>query len=176
MVLSFFKKNKKKAWKSIEYFDESWKDRIFQMAKYIPENSKVLDLGCGKMWVKDCLPLGCSYIPVDYVKRDEDTIVCDFNKHEFPEVSGDISFVSGCLEYIEDYNWFVKQIAIHSHKCIVSYCLLELFPDLEARAGLAWVNNLKRVELIELFERSGFKLDKEDITKTANSVFIFLKA
>ncbi|MBK9568932.1 MAG: hypothetical protein IPO53_02690 [Chitinophagaceae bacterium] len=46
----FFKKEKK--WQDIEYFDDKWKERIEQMARFIKNGSSVIDLGCGPMWLK----------------------------------------------------------------------------------------------------------------------------
>ncbi len=174
-IVTFFKGLKKRTWKKIEYFDESWKDRIMQMTKYISPNSKVIDLGCGKMWTREFLPKGCTYIGADYVKRGEDTIICDFNRYQFPNIITDVAFISGCLEYINDYVWFINQVSKYSTSCIISYCTLESFPKIELRKELAWVNNLKREELITLFEKTDFKLFKEDITSSNNSIFVFSK-
>ena len=76
--------NKKINWKDIEYFDDKWKLRIDKMSKYIERNDSVMDLGCGKMWLKKHLHETNLYIPVDYKNRGEGTIICEFNKNEFP--------------------------------------------------------------------------------------------
>ncbi len=145
------------------------------MATYIDPKTRVLDLGCGKMWLSEVLPKDCIYVPVDYVKRSDKTLVFDFNKYEFPGIPVDVAFVSGCLEYVEDFGWFIGEISKYSQTCIVSYCLLEQFPDIRVRRELAWVNNLDKLQLINLFVESGFKIIKEDITQTNNSIFIFKK-
>lgn len=85
-------------WRSDEAFDTSWKLRICQMAKYIDEGESVLDIGCGKGWLREYLPHDCRYIGCDLVKRDKDTIVCDFNAYQFPEQIADVVFISGVLE------------------------------------------------------------------------------
>lgn len=51
------------------------------------------------------------YIGVDYIKRDDETIVCDFNNGEFPKVQVDTVFVSDVLEYIGDPQWFWEKLA-----------------------------------------------------------------
>ena len=76
------------------------------------------------------LPSGCTYYAVDYKKRGEKSIVCDFNKYEFPIIKVDLCFVSGCLEYIEDYKWFIKEISKISNACVISYCTIENFQTL----------------------------------------------
>ena len=98
-----------KHWEDFEYFDESWRIRIKEMAVYINNAETVMDLGCGKMWLRDYLHSSNLYIPVDYKNRGEGTIVCDFTKHQFPEKNADVIFVSGCLEYIADYKCFVQK-------------------------------------------------------------------
>src|SRR5262245_2359238 len=55
-------------WQDIEHFDDEWKTRVQRMAGHIPAASRVLDLGCGKEWLKEII--GASrYIGVDYLAR-----------------------------------------------------------------------------------------------------------
>src|SRR5437868_14413818 len=104
------KKNKAPDWKEIENFNESWKGRISAMALHIAKNSTVIDFGSGKEWLKEFLPENTKYIAVDYTDRGTSNYVCDFNQHQFPNVTGDHAFISGCLEYITDYNWFISKV------------------------------------------------------------------
>ncbi len=175
-VASFVRKKIKSRpkWEKLEYFDESWKNRMKVMVKFIPDNVSVIDLGCGPMWLKQFLKIR-KYYPVDYKKRAEDTIVCDFNKHEFPGLKADFAFVGGCLEYIKDYQWFVKQIAANVNSCVISYCAVELVPDLATRHKYAWVNNLSRNNIIDLFEKNGMSLKGEDKYLNTNLIFMFSK-
>lgn len=165
----------RKEWKDIEYFDEIWKERIMLMSKFISPNSSVIDLGCGQMWVKDYLPDNCSYLGVDYVKRGDDSLICDFNKLEFPIIKSDFAFVSGCFEYVEESKWFVGKIAENFNSCIVSYCSLEFFPDKEIRRLRTWKNDYTKSEFLNLFFLKGFELIAEDITSTNNLIFYFKK-
>jgi len=161
-----------KDWKNIEYFDESWKNRLKEMATYIPANTTVLDLGCGPMWIKEFITHK-KYYPVDYKKRSDDTIICDFNKHEFPDLNVDYTVVSGCLEYVEDYKWFIKQISVHSGACVISYCCTDVIKDINARKGLAWVNHLSKEQLIACFAEYGMSLASENNNIKGNFIFLF---
>jgi hypothetical protein len=162
-------------WKQFEYFDESWKERIQQMRKHIPIYAKtVMDLGCGKMWLRSMLNIHVKYIGVDYVKRSKHTIVCDFNKKEFPEKFVDVMFVSGCLEYINNPDWFVEKIAKHSSTCILSYCTLESFPNLEERLQYHWKNNLTKEDLISLFSKYSMKNITFEHTDKNHNIFVFI--
>ncbi len=144
------------------------------MSEFIPAGSSVIDLGCGRMWLKQFLN-GNTYYGVDYTDRGEGTIICDFNQGEFPTEHADVAFVSGCLEYIENYKWFVNCIGQNSQSCVISYCTMERFSNKPVRRELAWVNDLTRADLIELFSGIGMKLVEEKVTKSDDSVFYFSK-
>jgi hypothetical protein len=164
----------RRSWQGLEYFDESWKKRIEEMASYISPGESVIDLGCGKMWLKPLLK-NHSYHGVDYKRRDEDTIVADFNNHEFPDMVADVAFVSGALEYVEDYEWFIRQVCSHSSRCILSYCTTEQYPDLKSRKEKAWKSHLSRSFLLELFTKNGMCLDAENTAVAQNPIFVFSK-
>jgi hypothetical protein len=168
----FFRKGG--SWKTREYFDEVWKLRIKQMAENIPVGSSVMDLGCGKEWLKEFLPSQCTYNGSDYTPRSPSTIVCDFNKFEFPSLQVDVTFVSGCLEYVINYEWFINQISVSTaNRCILSYCAIEYFPDTKKRVERNWVNNLTGIEIIELFQKNNFVLLNQTLTETNNLILIF---
>ncbi|MDX1700918.1 MAG: hypothetical protein R3250_09890, partial [Melioribacteraceae bacterium] len=77
-------------WRDIEYFDKTWKDRIKKMTAYLPGDVKsVVDLGAGKEWLREFLPKDVMYYPVDLKKISNQTIECDFNKKQFPDISCD---------------------------------------------------------------------------------------
>jgi SAM-dependent methyltransferase len=163
----------KPTWKQIEYFNPEWKNRIRVMSQYIRRNDSVLDLGCGQMWLKEFLLPSNQYTGVDYQQRDSETIVCDFNRCEFPNVSADVFFVSGCLEYIHDFESFIENIANSCRRCIISYCCMDEFSDIQMRRQRAWVNDLTREQLLEMFFSKGMRLTCEDKTLTNNAIFIF---
>lgn len=171
--LKLFKNEKKAEWKDIEYFNEAWKVRIEEMSEYIEEKDKIIDLGCGEMWLKEYLNNTNQYFPVDYKDRGEGTLVCDFNEYEYPDVKANIAFVSGCLEYINDYHWFVKQISINQTKCILSYCTREEFPDIKDRERRTWVNHLAKDDVIKLFLDNNFNL--VSFKQGFATVFVFEK-
>lgn len=163
-----------RTWKDIEYFEDSWINRIRMMAEFLPDGTTVMDLGCGQMGLPKVKTLK-TYIPIDYCKRNEETRVCDFNKKQFPAEKAEYTFVSGCLEYVNDPDWFISRIAKASNHCVISYCSTDGFPDKAARTRLVWVNHLSRQEVIDLFERHGMKLEKESFYQPHNNIFLFSK-
>jgi hypothetical protein len=163
---------KSRSWEVVEHFDEGWKKRIAEMARFIALGESVTDLGCGPMWLEPLLKDN-AYYPVDYTPRDHRTEVADFNKHEFPPRLVDVAFVSGTLEYVEDYAWFIEQVSRHATRCILSYCTTECFPDLSTRKGKAWANHLSRSAVVELFAINGMDLEAESTSVPLNSIFVF---
>jgi hypothetical protein len=62
---------------------------VANAADYIPAAAVVLDLGCGGMALEGFLPNGCRYIPCDVGRRDERTVICDFNAGQFPDAEAE---------------------------------------------------------------------------------------
>lgn len=164
----------KRNWRTFEYFDPCWNNRIQEMAAYIPAGASVLDLGCGKMWLQQYLH-DSPYYPVDYTDRGAGTIVCDFNIRQFPEQHADVAFVSGTLEYIHDSKWFVSCISKNCDQCVISYCLKEYYPDQTFRRKQSWVNSFSRDEIIQMFSDAGFQLNAESDAIEKNIIFNFIK-
>jgi hypothetical protein len=163
-------------WKDIERFDPLWRERIELMARNIVvEDSEVLDIGCGPMWLKDYLPDGVKYYGLDYKKRGRDCLVCDLNRDEYPNIDCPLFFISGCLEYIEDVDKFLNWICGRTKKCILSYCAIDDFPDAEMRLRRGWANSLSINSLVEKFEAGGMRLGSLAKTSQNNVVMVFIK-
>ena len=104
------------------YNQPSWRKRMAVVASFIDSKDKsVMDLGSGNMQLGNILPDGCEYIPVDYRKTSDKTIVCDFNKYEFPDIKADVVCAIGILGYIKDPEWFLEKIISCCRKCIITY-------------------------------------------------------
>ena len=69
----------------------------------------VLNLGEGRRNVASILPENVGYIGVDYLKRRPETIVCDFDKREFPDVKADVVLILGCYEWIHEAKWLLRK-------------------------------------------------------------------
>ncbi|OPJ64514.1 polysaccharide pyruvyl transferase family protein [Clostridium chromiireducens] len=156
-----------KAWKEREESKEvsvnnssRWNDRIAAMSQFIDESAQViLDLGCGQEKLKKYLRPTINYVGVDYIKRKEDTIVCDFNNREFPKKKVDTAFVSGVFEYIVDTEWFINEISLCCNQFIISYNAFELRPECGFRKTEGFVNKYTTAELITLVQKYGFRLN-----------------
>ena len=174
MNLKFlFSSNNKPNWAEIEYFNKGWEKRILQMSKLIKEEKNIMDLGCGKMWLKKYLNPDIHYYCCDYKKRDENTIICDFNKNEYPAVFVDLSFVSGTFEYIIDVESFIRSMKKYSSSVILSYVTKDHVKNLKFREKQAWKNHFFRDELISLFNKHDFLLTDTDSSVKNNDIFKF---
>lgn len=78
-----------------------WNQRNAEFAKFVPENSSVLDIGCGDQNLKEYLDRSCTYFGIDTVDIHQTPIV-DFNKGILPTLDRryDIAVLSGVLEYL----------------------------------------------------------------------------
>lgn len=142
---------------------EFWQERILKMSSMIDDNAKnILDLGCWECELEEYLPEGIQYYGCDYVKRREDTIVCDLNQYEFPQINFDVSYISGSLEYMKNLGWYFEQICKANLEVILSYSALEYFPLIEKRKNKSWVNHLTIIEIIEYMKEQGFTLETSD--------------
>lgn len=176
-IKKYFAKSKKDfSWKEIEYFNEEWKNRIQVMAGLITKDEKsILDLGCGKMWLKEYLSPNITYFGCDYKDRGNETLICDFNKKQFPNQNVDVCFISGCLEYIDDVDWFLEQVSKASNSIIVSYCPTDYFPDISDRKTRAWVNHMNISQLVNKITKLGFYLEVQKNEISNNSIFRFIR-
>jgi hypothetical protein len=164
--------SEKVTWQSIEYFDIFWKNRIAEMASLIPHNTKsIVDLGCGKMWLKEFVGADIKYYGVDYTYRDEHTFICDFNAQEYPNIQADCYFLSGIVEYIEDTPSFFQNIGQFTNTIILSYCSTD---NVKNRQPF-WVNHFSRKKIIISLDRVDFKLIKLVENFHSNDIFLFQK-
>ena len=171
-LLRHFGLSRPGSWRNIEYFNKKWKVRIEKMSAFLDPNCSVVDLGCGRMWLREYLPKSVRYFPVDYEDRGAECIVQDFNQYQYPDVDADTAFVSGCLEYVNDPSWFISEVCKHQVRCVLSYCTTEFFPEGVSRQRKSWVNSLSEAEVVDLFGKHGFELQHKTIEQTY-VIFVF---
>jgi hypothetical protein len=162
--LAIDKKTDFERWSNPDALEPTWDARAQLAAQFIPAGTRVLDLGCGRMALRQFLPEQCRYQPCDLVARGEDTIVCDFNAGEFPEAAAreaDLIVMLGVLEYIADVDAFFAKLAQSKREIVLSYCATEFTAHLD-RASLGWINHFGIEELANLFDRFGFRIVRSD--------------
>lgn len=141
-------------WKNIEYFND-WSDRSEIMSHLINENSKsLLDLGCGEGHIRKFLSPDVIYYGCDYVKRDDDTIICDLSIGEFPQLIVDTIFIAGVLEYIKKWKFVLEESCKRCKQVVLSYSTSESYPD----RNPIFVNNISESELVMFMNENNFDL------------------
>lgn len=171
-----------KSWEENEHkynFTEEegpWDNRYRELITLLDEEcDSVMDCGAGNMSLRRMLDPKIKYVPIDHVPRYKETIVCDFNKREFPDIFVDTAIASGILEYITLSEIFIKNLCEHSKKVILSYCSLHMRPNISYRMSLGWKNHLTEGEIVKLFYQNGFILE-EELFINPNSLYLsFIK-
>jgi hypothetical protein len=135
----------------------SWIARAKLAAQYIPDYSKVLDLGCGAMYLKEFLPPHAVYVGSDLIDRDGTTIVCDYNRGELPPQGApyDVITLLGVLEYIEKPKRFLRSLGAYGAHLLLTYTLADGM-SLPYRKSLGWINHLLFDDLMSILMNEGF--------------------
>lgn len=91
--------------------NDKWEWRTQQLSLLIPKKAKsIMDLGCGNSRLKKYLNDKIIYYGVDYIKRDETTIVCDLNKQSLPKIDVEVYYMAGLLDYIDNISLLFSQM------------------------------------------------------------------
>ncbi|MBP2662124.1 MAG: hypothetical protein H6Q71_72 [Firmicutes bacterium] len=157
--------------------------RVKNISEWIDENDRsVVDYGAGEMFLKNLIhttsPGGVQYYPIDYIRRSEETILCDLNARKFPRIYADVAVLSGILEFLTTIESLLRHVcATTGHKIILSYITLEKFPNLDGRRASAYVNNFTEQKIIDLLAQNGFilKAAHPDPSHDINTLFLFEK-
>lgn len=170
-----------KNWKdydnTIDFSYGKWDYRVSTVASFINEDTKsVMDLGAGAMSLKKYIKKEVKYVPVDYTKRNKETLVCDFEEKEFPAIHVDCIVASGILEYMTDLTWFIKNMCLYSNTIIISYIPIEIMSDFAIRQHEGWKNNFTIIQLIKLFGENNFRVVDERRCIGNDLILIFEKA
>ena len=136
---------------------------IEELATCIDKNDKsVVDLGAGGMHLNKFIPSDSLYYPVDYKKRCDQTVVCDFNKKEFPNINADVYVLCAMLYYIDDPIWLLEQsAAFASRKIIIALNNKSLADNPEAMHMGGFKNYIFFDEIASILKEYGFNTTKD---------------
>jgi hypothetical protein len=146
-----------KRWLDDSSLDESWDERPRLMARGIGPGNRVVDLGAGAQALRSDLPAGCTYVPVDVVRRTPDTIVCDLNRGDLPRLTADYLIASGVIEYITDVDRLIKWMTSVAPNVVISYEAADGQTRYHRRRS-GWVNDYTNSEVRELLCRNGLAI------------------
>ena len=140
-------------------------------ASFIPAGSRVLDLGCGAMPLREHLPEGCSYTPSDIWKRHPDIVPADLNKGEFPDGEWDVIAMLGVAAYLETPSLVLRTARERAPMLILSTSLWPILTHRSVRHAEArgQVNFWRLPDLTSLLRRSGWTIEKRTAVRRPRS-------
>lgn len=138
--------------------------RLQIVAKLIDYNrvSTIIDLCAANGRIKNFLPDTIKYVPVDYIKYSNETIVCDLNKYEFPESIAKpqetCMLLVEAIGYIHDWKWLLNKIASN---CDSFICVHNDFARVSREYRRTHYNRNSAIfnhQIILEAQKAGFKL------------------
>lgn len=166
-------------WRDLEYSID-WnlmRPSVELFSQWLNEGDRsIADYGAGQMYLKTFLKPNVAYYPVDYLKRFEETIVCDLNSGVFPDLEVDVTVFNGVLEFL----FTAEALLFHAcsqtrKKVILSYMTIDRFPDREARRASGYVSDLSEQQIIQILEQCGLSLSKKeaDPLDPTDTIYLF---
>jgi len=147
-----------KRWANYGELSSSWDSRTIQIAKHIRPNSHVLEFGAGNEVLRHFLPESCTYLPSDIVRRSANTLICDLNKDDLPDLNYvDVVVFSGVLEYVNNVPRIILALSRQIPVILASYAVLELNASHRLRHG--WVNSFTTKKFLRLFEDCSYQCE-----------------
>jgi len=152
------------------------KPSVELFSKWIDENmNSVVDYGAGQMYLKTFLSKDVKYYPIDYMKRFDDTIVCDLNKGNFPDLQADVAVLNGVLEFLITAEDLIKHVCEKTaNMIIISYMTVDKFPNITGRRTSGYLSDLTELKIIHLLDDGGFRLVKKESDPLDNTDTIYL--
>jgi len=98
-----------------------WAERATQIAKYLPDNVSVLDVGGGFEHLRKFIKAD-TYRCIDCYKATKDTIIADLNK-EYPELPEKFQYAvcQGVMEYMKSPFDFLMAMHQYARHMILTY-------------------------------------------------------
>jgi hypothetical protein len=162
--LALEKKTDFQRWSNEDALERAWDARAEIAAAFVPSGARVLDLGCGRMALRDLLPKDCVYRPCDLVARDPETIVCDLNAGDFPTAAAadaDIVTMLGVLEYVVDADALFANLRRSRCDVVLSYCPTDFSAGVD-RPSLGWISHFDLAGLAALFDRHDYRVERSE--------------
>lgn len=134
-----------------------WDNRAKVIARWIPAGAHVLDMGCGNMLIEKYLKEPADYIPCDIAKRDERTIVCDFDKFEYPPMRGEnLVLCLGVVNYLKHQKELLEHLCARGKSFLFTFKPRELIAAKVQKGFYPEAIGFK--EATDLVAASGFQL------------------
>lgn len=76
----------------------------------------LVDLGAANERIRPFVSKNIKYIPVDYIRCSNETVLCDINKYEFPAIENlcpekTCILSIGNIQYCRDWKWYLRKVS-----------------------------------------------------------------
>lgn len=153
--------------------------RMELIAGLLPSGTQsVADYGEGKLSLKQFIDASIVYYPIDYRKRSEETILCDFDKDVLPGLQTEAAVCTATLVFIDRAEVLLQHLCRNTaYTILLSYVTTDIFPDTDGRRASGYVNDYSEKELIEMLQRGGFAFRKKcaDPANRLDTIYLFCK-
>jgi hypothetical protein len=139
-------------WSSLDSHNEGWVNRVRMAVRFIPQESRVVEIGAGRAFMRELLPPGCKYVPADLVAHQPDFLQVDLNADGWELPEADVLVALGTLEYVYDVPATLKKLASRATRLIVTYCCRVPEADAEARLRHGWLSDYTEDQMIAHLE------------------------
>lgn len=168
-------------WKDLEY-KIPWGEhigRVKMISEWVSDDAQsVADYGEGKLSLKNFINPDIIYYPIDYIKRSNETILCDFNNDEFPKLQTDISVCTATLVFITKADSLLNYICKNTSRIIIlSYVTIDIFSNIKGRRASGYVNDFTQEDIVNICLTHGFilKEKRSDPANKIDTLFLFGK-
>lgn len=143
-------------WSRLEHFNPAWGKRAALAASLIAPDSSVIDIGCGRMQLRDHLPDSCRYSPADLTQWTAEVQKIDLDAGQFPKGTYNYCVILGVLEYLEAPGNTLGWARSTCDHLIVSYCHPLSRVSNRSRRRRMWVNDFSETDFCNLLCDAGW--------------------
>lgn len=106
--------------------DEYFRMRYYCCSKFIDDYIKtIVDIGAANERYREFLKCGQQYIPMDYMKYSDITVVYDFNLQKFPDIHADQDktavLLVAVIQYVKEWRIFLKEVCARSNIVVITH-------------------------------------------------------
>jgi hypothetical protein len=159
MLMKLLKVSDYRRWRNEQSLRSDWDGRTKLIAQQIPAHSSVLEIGAGRMILRNYLSGSSKYTPADLISRVPEMIALDLNAKNWPTLTHHNYIIfSGVLEYIYDLKSCLTRVHGICDHIICSYASTDFEHQREkkVRRSHGWVNDYASQELEDLLAELGY--------------------
>lgn len=146
----------------------------FLFEKLAEDCRSIIDVGCReKKFIGTLCAKNIKYIPIDFIRYDEEILACDLNKN-FPDIKADACICAFTAEYIENLPRFFENICNAAQKQILMLCRPI---DKEIYKATRWknpvLNDFTEEFLITSMKKNNFRLQSLTVEIDNSSIIAY---